>query len=69
MTCPQCGYEMREREGHFPDCEDCGHIEYDAEALALGAEVMQEFLRASAECWPNPVPAYKEYQAGKRGGE
>jgi Homoserine O-succinyltransferase len=58
MTCSQCGFELTERgDGQFPECLDCGHIEYDAEALALMREVERGYKQAQRDCWPEPVPA------------
>lgn len=61
MNCPECGALMREREDRFPDCEECGFEQYDAYTLALIAETRREFDQAKRECWPDPVPTYKEW--------
>jgi hypothetical protein len=63
MNCPECGAEMREREDHFPDCEDCGFTQYDEETLALQREVQRE--QAEIKEILGYVPTYHE--AAKKG--
>ena len=69
--CPECGGELREREARFPDCPDCGFEWLDGAAISLREETRREFEQAKRECWPDPVPPYKEYvkRAGPAGGE
>lgn len=61
MNCPHCNAPMIERDERFPECEECGHVEYDAFTLALMAETRREFEQAKRECYPDPVPSYREY--------
>lgn len=62
MKCPECDSELRDRgDEHFPDCEDCGFVLYDADTIALREEVRREFEQAKAACWPDPVPSYAEW--------
>lgn len=66
MTCPKCGSEMRDRgDEHFPDCEECGHVEYDAYTIQLMEETRREFDQAVREYWPDRVPSYAEYMERK----
>jgi hypothetical protein len=67
MTCPFCGFEITEQEDGRSACEDCGFILYGEYDLAAKAEAFREYNQAKSECYPNPVPSYREYQAGKRG--
>lgn len=43
--CPDCGAELRVREGRFPDCEDCGFELLSPESIALRDETKREFER------------------------
>ena len=67
MICPNCQSEMRDRgDEHFPDCEDCGFVLYDAETIALREEVRREYEQARREYFPDPVPSYREYMECKK---
>lgn len=60
MTCPECNslYMSNGDEEHFPSCEDCGFVQYDADTLALMAEVRRE--QAHAKSVLGYVPTYQE---------
>ena len=61
MTCPKCGsadWNAEEDEGAWPSCNDCGFVQYDAETLAIQAEVRRE--QAIAKQALGYVPSYKE---------
>jgi len=59
-VCPRCGSGdwMPADEGAWPSCNDCGHVEYDAETLALMAEVRREQAFCSRVL--GRVPTYRE---------
>lgn len=64
-VCPKCGSaDLNEAdEGSFGSCNDCGHVSYDAETLALMAEVQREQRECKRQL--GYVPTYEE--ARKRG--
>lgn len=65
MTCPECGEELRSREGLFPDCQYCGLELLDEAAISLREETRREFERAKREYYPERVPLYEEYMRQK----
>lgn len=47
MICPECKREeLTEEDEHWPTCWGCGFTLYDADTLALQAEVKQEQKQA-----------------------
>lgn len=61
MDCPECGAELQEYENRYPSCEDCGFELLSPEAIALRDATRIEFEQAKRECWPEPVPTYREW--------
>ena len=59
-VCPKCGSAdvNLADEGSWPSCNDCGFVQYDAETLALQAEVQRE--QAAAKQALGYVPCYLE---------
>lgn len=64
MNCPECGGQMTADEGRFPECEDCLFTLYDAETLALQAEVKREQIVAKSIF--GKIPKYAEWCDYKR---
>jgi ribosomal protein L37AE/L43A len=58
--CPKCGSAdvNPENEGSWPECNDCGFVQYDPETLALQAQVRRE--QATAKQILGYVPSYEE---------
>lgn len=60
IHCPECGsiYWVEATDESWPHCEDCGFTQYDADTLALQAEVRRE----PAQCKQilGYVPSYQE---------
>ncbi len=62
MKCPECGGVVIEaHDEHFPECEDCGFTILSEEAKAVREEAEREYKQAKQECWPDPVPSYREW--------
>lgn len=63
LTCLKCGCSdvNPADEGSWASCNDCGFVQYDADTLALMHETRREYEQAKQECWPDPVPSYKEW--------
>lgn len=58
MICPKCGSHMREREDFWPDCEDCGFVQYDDETLGIQREVQRE--QAECKAILGYIPSFRE---------
>ena len=59
-ACPKCGsLDVKPAdEGRWASCEECGFVQYDAETLALQAEVQRE--QAQCKQILGYVPEYRE---------
>jgi hypothetical protein len=60
IICPKCSScdVTPADEEHWPSCVECGFIEYDAETLALQAEILRE--QAYAKQILGYVPTFEE---------
>lgn len=59
MKCPECNDEMDlSDDERFPECLNCGFVQYDADTLALQAEIRRE--QAAAKKVLGYVPSYGE---------
>lgn len=58
--CPKCGSDdvNAPDEEFWADCNECGHVQYDADTLALQAEVRRE--QAQCKAILGYVPSYSE---------
>jgi transcription initiation factor TFIIIB Brf1 subunit/transcription initiation factor TFIIB len=66
MNCPECNStDVVGREGQFPVCEDCGHVQYDEDTLALQREVQREQQHAKQIL--GYVPKYEDWLKIQRG--
>lgn len=57
-VCEKCGGEMTDHgDERFPDCEDCGFVQYDAFTLEIIREVRAE--QAQAKAIFGHIPTYE----------
>jgi hypothetical protein len=64
-----CGDINPPDEGSWASCNDCGHVQYDEDTLALRAEVQAE--QAYAKAILGEIPTYEEwvrYREGENDG-
>lgn len=59
MNCPDCGTLLSERGERYPECPDCGFTLFDAESLALQAEVQAE--QKLAKQIYGHIPTFEEW--------
>jgi transcription initiation factor TFIIIB Brf1 subunit/transcription initiation factor TFIIB len=59
-VCPKCGSAdvNPANEGSWPECNECGFVQYDEDTLALQREVQRE--QATAKQVLGYVPDYRE---------
>lgn len=65
-ACPKCGSVdiVSRDDASWPTCNDCGFVQYDAESLALQAEVKAEQAQAKREF--GYIPTYREWVERER---
>ena len=57
-ACPECGSTLTEEDERFPECYDCGFVQYDLWTLRIQAEVREE--QAHAKRVLGYIPTYRE---------